>query len=150
MNRPKESGQAEPADGWRSADIAAPRPLGGPTYTVIATRDAGEEIVARHATLAKALFVALELRGGCVAAMVYRDRGDFRQYVIGRRRRSDGVFEPVLQAVVPRTSRIENDHVRALEFFEEIMQQDCRVFFCGRLARTKPSPRRAGSHGEAT
>jgi hypothetical protein len=128
-------------DRWRAVDIASPRPLDGPTYTMIATRDGGEEIVARYVSLAQALFVALELRGGCVAGMVYRDRGDFREYVIGRRPTGANTFKPVLRGVVPRTARIAADHIRALEFFEEVMQHDPRIFFDGRLVRERAGNR---------
>jgi hypothetical protein len=67
--------------------------------------------------------------------MFYRDRGKLREYVIGRRRLNGKVFEPVLRGAVRRTARIETDHVRALEFFEEILEHDPRVFFDGRLVR---------------
>jgi hypothetical protein len=74
--------------------------------------------------------------------MLYRDRGELREYVIGRRRLADRIFEPVLRGVVPRTKRIETDHVRALEFFEEILKDDPRVFFDGRLESARDRARR--------
>jgi hypothetical protein len=126
------------ADRWRLVDIASPRSMAGRTYAMIAKRDGVEETIARDVTLAQALFVALEHRGGCLAAMVYRDRGDLREYVIGRRPTGTKTFEAVLRGAVPRTARIAVDHVRALEFFEEVLEHDARVFFDGRLERTRP------------
>jgi hypothetical protein len=65
--------------------------------------------------------------------MIYRDRGAFRDYAIGRRPLCGGAFEGVVSGLVPRTTRLATDHVRALEFFEEILEHDPRVFFDGRL-----------------
>jgi hypothetical protein len=67
--------------------------------------------------------------------MIYRDRGAFRDYVIGRRPLCGGAFEGVVSGLVPRTIRLATDQVRALEFFEEILEHDPRVFFDGRLER---------------
>jgi hypothetical protein len=39
--------------------------------------------------------------------------------------------------VVPSTARIAADHIRALEFFEEVMEHDPRIFFDGRLVRER-------------
>jgi hypothetical protein len=51
---------------------------------------------------------------------------------------------------VARTARLEIDHVSALEFFED-MEDDPRLFFEGRLARTtKRAMRRVDINGEAT
>lgn len=129
----------QPSVSWRAVYIGAPRPLDGPRYAMIVKRDGGEETIAPHATIAQALIIALEHRKEHGAAMFYRDRGDLREYVIGRRRSDTGVFEPVLRGVVPRTARIATDHVRALEFFEEVMEHDPRVFFDGRLVRNRPA-----------
>ena len=126
---------------WRSVYIGAPRRLEGKRFAMIVERDEGEETIAPHATIAQALIIALEYRKEHGAAMFYRDRGDFREYVIGRRRLDTDIFEPVLRGVVPRTARIATDHVRALEFFEEIMEHDPRVFFDGRLVRNRAAPR---------
>lgn len=124
---------------WRSVYIASPRRLDGARYAMIVKRDEGEETIAPHATIAQALIIALEYRKEHGAAMFYRDRGDLREYVIGRRRLDTDVFEPVLRGVVPRTARIATDHVRALEFFEEVLEHDPRVFFDGRLLRNRPA-----------
>lgn len=150
MSRPKESGRAQAADDWYSVLIASPRHLSGAaTYAMVVRRDDGDEIIAPHATIAQALVIALEYRKGHSAAMFCRDRGDLREYVIGRRRLDTGGFEPVLRGAVPRTARIAIDHVRALEFFEEVMEHDPRVFFDGRLVRNRPE-RRADLDGDAT
>ena len=136
---------------WRSVYIATPRRMDGKKYAMIVKRDGGEETIAHNVTIAQALVIALEHRREHGAAMFYRDRTDFREYVIGRRRLDGGVFEPVLRGVVPRTVRLEIDHVRALEFFEEIMEDDPRIFFEGRLTRTtKRAMRRVDISGEAT
>lgn len=150
MSRPEEGGRAPPADHWHSVFIAAPRRLHKAVgYRMSVKRDGVEEVIAHDVTIARALVIALEHGGGRGAAMLYRDRGDLREYVIGRRRLADRVFEPVLHGVVPRTKRIETDHVRALEFFEEIMADDPRVFFEGRLVRER-KPKRNAIVGGAT
>jgi hypothetical protein len=127
-------------DRWRPVRIASPRRLNGRTYAMIAKGDGGEEIIAHGVTIAQALIVALERRG-YRAAMFFRDRGDLREYVVGRRRLDGDVFEPVLRGVVPRTARLGADHVRALEFFEEVLEHDPRAFFDGRLRRVRASNR---------
>jgi hypothetical protein len=126
---------------WRSVYIATPRRLDGKKYAMIVKRDCGEETIARNVTIAQALIIALEHRREYGAVMFYRDRGAFREYVIGRRRLVGGAFEPVLRGVVPRTTRLATDHVRALEFFEEIIEHDPRVFFDGRLVRERAANR---------
>ncbi len=142
MSRPDQGGRALSADDWHSVFIAAPRRLhDAVVYRMSVKRDGVEEIMAHDVTIAQALVIALEHGGGSGAAMLYRDRGELREYVIGRRRLADKVFEPVLRGVVPRTGRIETDHVRALEFFEEILKDDPRVFFGGRLIRQRPPKR---------
>jgi hypothetical protein len=134
---------------WRSVYIATPRRLEGKKYAMIVKREGGEETIARNVTIAQALIIALELGREHGAVMFYRDRASLREYVIGRRRLNGKVFEPVLRGVVPRTARLETDHVRALEFFEEILEHDPRVFFDGRLVRF-PAARRNNVIGEAT
>jgi hypothetical protein len=143
MSRLDESRRAVPADHWHSVFIAAPRRLHtAVVYRMSVKRDGVEEIIAHGVTIARALVIALEHGGGRGAEMFYRDRGELREYVIGRRRLADRIFEPVLRGVVPRTKRIETDHVRALEFFEEILADDPRVFFAGRLIRERPAKRK--------
>jgi hypothetical protein len=138
-----------PAGGlWRSVYIASPRRLDGKRYAMIIKRD-GEETIARNVTIAQALVIALELGREHGAVMFYRDRGALREYVIGRRRLNGKVFEPVLRGVVPRTARLAADHVHALEFFEEVMEHDPRVFFDGRLVRDRAANRN-GIIGDAT
>lgn len=132
---------------WRSVYIASPRRLDGKKYAMIVKRDGGEETIARNVTIAQALVIALELGREHGAVMFYRDRGKLREYVIGRRRLDGGAFEPVLRGGVQRTARIETDHVRALEFFEEILEHDPRVFFDGRLVRV-PVARRDNVVGD--
>jgi hypothetical protein len=127
------------SDPWRSVYIASPRRLDGKRYAMIVKREGGEKTIARNVTIAQALVIALERGREHGAVMFYRDRGAFREYVIGRRRLVEGAFEPVLRGVVPRTARLETDHVRALEFFEEIIEHDPRVFFDGRLVRNRPA-----------
>ncbi len=127
---------------WRSVYIASPRRLDGKRYAMIVKRDGGEETIARNVTIAQALIVALEHRREHGAVMFYRDRGALREYLIGRRRLDGGVFEPVLRGVVPRTARLAADHVHALEFFEEIMEHDPRVYFDGRLVRDRAANRK--------
>lgn len=122
---------------WRSVYIGAPRSMDGKRFAIIVERDQGEETIAPHATIAQALIIVLAYRKEYGAAMFYRDRGDFREYVIGRHRLDSDVFEPVLRGVVPRTAHLANDHVRALEFFEEVLEHDPRVYFDGRLERTR-------------
>ncbi|MCK1500468.1 hypothetical protein [Bradyrhizobium sp. 188] len=117
---------------------------------MLVKRDGGEEIIAPHATIAQALIIALEHRKEHGAAMFYRDRGDLREYVIGRCRRDTDVFEPVLRGVVQRTANIAADHVRALEYFEDIMEHDTRVFFDGRLVRNRPVRTAKKAIGAAT
>lgn len=134
---------------WRSVYIGAPRRMDGRRFAMIVKRDGGEQIIAPHATIAQALIIALEYRKEHGAAMFYRDRGDFREYIIGRCRLSTDVFEPVLRGVVPRTARIATDHIRALEFFEEVLERDPRVFFDGRLVRNRTAPP-ADIDGDAT
>lgn len=126
---------------WRSVYIASPRRLDGKRYAMIRKRDGGEETIAHNVTIAQALVIALEHRGEYGAVMFYRDRDAFREYLIGRRRLGGDVFEPVLRGVVPRTARLAADHVHALEFFEEIMEHDPRVFFDGRLVRDRAANR---------
>ena len=135
------------SDPWRSVYIATPRRLDGKKYAMIVKRDGGEETIAHNVTIAQALVIALELGREHGAVMFYRDRASLREYVIGRRRLGGGVFEPVLRGVVPRTARLATDHVRALEFFEEIMEHDPRVFFDGRLVRV-PAARRDNVIGD--
>lgn len=138
-------------DRWRSVYIASPRRLKGRTYAMILKRDGGQDTIARDVTIAQALVIALEHRSGYGAAMFYRDRAALREYVIGRRRLDGGVFEPVLRGVVPRTARLAIDHVRALEFFEEVLEHDPRVFFDGRLeSASHRAMRRANIIGDAT
>jgi hypothetical protein len=150
MSRPKESGRAQAADDWHSVFIASPRHLsGGATYAMTVKRDGGEETIARNVTIARALVIALEHGGGRGAAMIHRDRGELREYVIGRRPLGGGAFEPVLRGAVRRTGRIETDHVHALELFEEILEHDPRVFFDGRLVRER-STRPSNIVGDAT
>jgi hypothetical protein len=150
MSETPEIDRDRAGDGWRSVYIASPRRLDGAvTYAMIVKRDGAEETIARNVTIARALVIALEHRGGYGAAMVYRDRGALREYVIGRRRLGEGAFEPVLRGVVPRTARIATDHIHALEFFEEIMEHDPRVFFDGRLVRNR-AVRRNNLIGDAT
>jgi hypothetical protein len=132
---------SSPGDGWHSVYIAAPRRVQGRTYAMILKRDGGEETIARSVTIAQALIIALERRREYGAVMFHRDRAALREYVIGRRRLDGGVFEPVLRGVVPRTGRLATDHVRALEFFEEIMEHDPRVFLDGRLVRDRAANR---------
>jgi hypothetical protein len=118
---------------------------------MIVKREGGEKTIARNVTIVQALVIALERGREHGAVMFYRDRGAFREYVIGRRRLVGGAFEPVLRGVVPRTTRLATDHVRALEFFEEIIEHDPRVFFDGRLTRTtKRAMLRVDINGEAT
>jgi len=126
---------------WRSVYIGSPRRMDGKRFAMIVKRDGREETIAPHATIAQALIIALELGREHGAAMFYRDRGDLREYVIGRRRLKTNVFEAVLRGAVPRTARVATDHVRALEFFEEVMEHDPRVFFEGRLVRTRAAYR---------
>jgi hypothetical protein len=142
MNEITTAHHGPAGDGWQSVYIGEPRRLDGIiTYAVIVKRNGGEEAIARNVTIARALVIALEHRGGYGAAMVYRDRGALREYVIGRRRLGEGTFEPVLRGVVPRTARIATDHVHALEFFEEVLEPDPRVFFDGRLTRDRAANR---------
>ncbi|ULL01508.1 hypothetical protein [Bradyrhizobium sp. I71] len=142
MNRPEEGGRAPTVEHWHSVFIAAPRRLHNAVrYRMSVKRDGVEEIIAHDVSIARALVIALEHGGGRGAEMFYRNRGDLREYVIGRRRLADKIFEPVLRGVVPRTGRIETDHVRALEFFEEVLEHDPRVFFGGRLVRERPANR---------
>lgn len=142
MNETPTTERVPPAgQPWRSVYIGAPRRLDGKRFTMIVKRDGREETIAPHATIAQALIIALEYRKEHGAAMFYRDRGDFREYVIGRCRLDTDAFEPVLRGVVPRTARIATDHVRALEFFEEVLEHDPRVFFDGRLVRKRPALR---------
>lgn len=143
MNETLTTERSPPAEVWQSVFIAAPRRLaeGAVTYRMIVKRDGREEIIAHDVTIARALIIALEHRGGCGATMFYRDRGSLREYVIGRRRLVGRTFEPVLRGVVPRTARNERDHVHALEFFEEVLEHDARVFFDGRLVRERPAKR---------
>jgi hypothetical protein len=108
---------------------------------MIVKRDGREEAIAHDVTIARALIIALEHRGGYGAAMFHRERGSLREYVIGRRLLAGRTFEPVLRGVVPRTARIERDHVHALEFFEEVLEHDPRVFFDGRLIRERAAKR---------
>lgn len=138
------------AQPWRSVYIRAPRSLDGKRFAMIVKRDGGEEIIAPHATIAQALIIALEHRKEHGAAMFYRDRGDLREYVIGRCRRDTDVFEPVLRGVVQRTANIAADHVRALEYFEDIIEHDTRVFFDGRLVRNRPVRTAKKAIGAAT
>jgi hypothetical protein len=128
---------------WRSVDIASPRRLDGKRYAMIVKRDGGEETIARNVTIAQALVIALEHRAGHGAAMFYRDRDALREYVIGRRRLCGDAFEPVLRGIVPRTARLAADHVNALEFFEEILEDDPRVFFGGRIERERKRANRS-------
>ena len=139
------------SDPWRSVHIASPRRLDGKRYAMIVKREGGEKTIARNVTIVQALVIALERGREHGALMFYRDRGAFREYVIGRRRLVAGTFEPVLRGLVPRTALVAADHVRALEFFEEIMEDDPRIFFEGRLTRTtKRVMRRVDINGEAT
>jgi hypothetical protein len=148
---PKTDLTSSTGDGWHSAYIASPRRLQGRTYAMILKCDGGEETIARDVTIAQALVIALEHRSGYGAAMFYRDRAALREYVIGRRRLGGNAFEPVLRGVVPRTTRLATDHVRALEFFEEILEHDPRVFFDGRLESAfVRASRRANVIGGAT
>lgn len=134
---------------WQPVYIASPRRFDGKRYAMIARRDGGEETIAHDVTIAQALVIALEHRRSHGAVMFYRDRGDLREYVIGRRPLDGGAVVPVLRGVVPRTRRVEVDHVRALEFFEEILADDPRVFFDGRLVRGRAA-RRNTVVGDAT
>ncbi|MET4296236.1 hypothetical protein ABIB06_007030 [Bradyrhizobium sp. LB8.2] len=138
------------SDPWRSVYIATPRRLDGKKYAMIVNRDGGEETIAHNVTIAQALIIALEHRRELSAIMFYRDRGAFREYVIGRRRLIGGAFEPVLRGVVPRTTRLATDHVRALQFFEEIIEHDPRAFFDGRLVRFPVSRRNNVIGGKAS
>lgn len=56
-----------------------------------------------------------------------------------------------VRAIAPRR-RLATDHVRALEFFEDVLEHDTRVFFQGRLERTRPRAmrRRNAIVGDAT
>jgi hypothetical protein len=151
MNENQETGRVPAGDGWQSVYIGEPRRLDGVvTYSVIAKRDGREQTIAWNVTIARALVIALEHPGGCGAAMFYHDRGELREYVIGRRRWVGHAFEPVLRGVVPRTARLAIDHIRALEFFEEVLEHDPRVFFDGRLeSASDRAMRRANIIGEA-
>ncbi|TXG96753.1 MAG: hypothetical protein E6R08_08720 [Nevskiaceae bacterium] len=149
------NGSAPQAAAWRSVLIAPPRRMARHVgYRMIARRDGVEETIARDVTIAQALVIALEHGGGYGAAMVYKDAdhrepGGLRQYVVGRLRLTDRVFEPVLHGVVPRSNRLETDLVRALEFFEEILADDPRAFFDGRIERERlRSARRADIAGD--
>jgi hypothetical protein len=122
-------------EGWHAVHIGAARRVDGFRYAMIVNRESGEATIAAPVTIAEALVIALELGDKCGAAMFYRDRGERREHVIGRRRSDTGVFEPVLSASVGRTARIATDHVSALEFFEDVMEHDPRVFFDGRLVK---------------
>jgi hypothetical protein len=135
---------------WRSVYIASPRRLDCKRYAMIVKRDGGDETIARNVTIAQALAIALEHRTGYGAAMFYRDRACLREYVIGRRLLGGDAFEPVLRGLVPLTARLATDHVRALEFFEEILEHDPRVFFDGRLEKEGKRAMRPGNVGNAT
>jgi hypothetical protein len=152
MSETPEIDRDRAGDGWRSVYIASPRRLDGAvTYAMSVKRDGGEETIARDVTIARALVIALEHRNGYGAAMFYRDRGVLREYVIGRRLLAGDAFEPVLRGLVPRTACLATDHVRALEFFEEILEDDPRMFFDGRLERErKRAIRRRNVIGDAT
>lgn len=140
---PDVNGSAPQAAPWRSVLIAAPRRMARHVgYRMTVRQDGVEETIARDITIAQALVIALEHGGAYGAAMVYKDKiyrepGGLREYVVGRRRLADSVFEPVLHGVVPRTNRLETDHVRALEFFEEILEDDPRAVFDGRIERER-------------
>ena len=124
-------------DGWHSVYIVSPRRMDRVvTHSMILNRDGREETIACNVTIAGALIIALQHRGHG-AVMFHRDRGALREYVIGRRRLGEHCFEPVLRGIVPRTARIATDHLRALEFFEEILEHDPRIFFDGRLVSSR-------------
>lgn len=147
---PKTDPGLSAGDRWRSVYIASPRRLDGKRYAMILKCDDGEETIAHDVTIAQALVIALEHRREYGAVMFYRDRAALREYVIGRRRLGGDVFEPVLRGLVPRTARIATDHVRALEFFEEILEHDPPLFFKGRLENArKRGARRANIGGAA-
>lgn len=120
------------------------------TYTLTLDQEGREEIVARGLTLRRALIVALEHGGRCKAALAAGlDVGEFCCFTIGRCPTGGTSFERILDTLVLRSGDLGFDAERAMEAFGEILLDDTRIFWNGRIERDQEyASRSAGGDKE--
>lgn len=107
-----------------------------PTYTIFCPTGNREEIIERDVPIERALVIAVEHRRAGKATVLHSDEGEFRIFEIGCRSGA-GRFERILRIVIRRSDNPAVDADEAMALFGDILLNNPRAFWNGRIVRDK-------------
>jgi hypothetical protein len=103
------------------------------TYTMSLPDGEDELIVAENVTIERALVLAVRHGHAGRATILHREWCGFRIFEIGRRHPATMAFEAVFETLVKRTDDPMADADDAIGNLAEILLNDTRVFWSGRI-----------------
>ncbi|UVO30319.1 hypothetical protein [Bradyrhizobium arachidis] len=113
------------------------------TYTMSLCDGEHERIVAEKITIERALVLAVQHGHAGNTTILHREWNGFRIFEIGRLHRDTMAFEAVFETLVKHTDHPMADADEAIGNFAEVLLNDTRVFWSGRIEAEDFALRRA-------